>query len=130
MTRELVVAYFRDEDAASRAAADLRGAGIGAWDIAIRAGERGGARLLVRMVASKAAADRIVLILEQHRPERVQTKPDDASVPQATTLSGAPADHGVSAGTVPQAEPDTDWLVRKEGELAAEFDPDPEPNQP
>jgi hypothetical protein len=134
MAGELVIAHFSDREAAQRAAAGLQQAGINPGDVEIRPGERGAALVCVLREVDDAEADRIALILESHHPQSIETKPnesaDESTVGRTTTLSGAPADHGISAGTVPQAEPDTDWLVRREGELAAEFDPDPEPNQP
>lgn len=130
MAGMLVIANFFGEEAAKRAGADLRDAGIDPGVIEFRPGERGIVSLVVQAGADYAEAEKVTLILERHRPELIETKPDDRSIGRSTTLSGAAADYGISAGTVPQAEPDTDWLVRREGKLAEEFDTDPEPNQP
>jgi hypothetical protein len=127
MAGELIVARFRDAESGQRAAADLKRAGV---QFEIHADPGGAVVVSVRPEADDPASVRIRTILERQAPKAIESRPIAPEAERATTLSGAPADHGISAGTLPEAEQDGDWLVRQEGELAREVDPDPEPNQP
>ena len=82
----------------------LAGAGISREhaDIYAEAIRRGGTLITVRAEADEQA--RICEVVERHDPVDIDERAEswrDAAVPEATTTSGGPADHGVSAGAVP-----------------------------
>ena len=134
MENEMIVARFRDREAAERAKSELERAGLAAADLGLRVDPAGGTVLWLRAQAGHGEERRADAILRRHGAEAIERRPPDepqgqAQPGRATTLSGAPADYDISPGTVPQAEPDTDWLIRREGELAADVDPDRNPDR-
>ena len=115
--------------AAGALVGSLVGAGISREhaDIYAEAVRRGGTLITVR--AEDAERQRVCDIVERHDPVDVDERSESwrhAEVPQATTTTGAPADHGASAGVVPMptgsgvyAPPSGEWQVRREGDTAA-----------
>jgi hypothetical protein len=117
MARLTITARFADHDAARRACAELAQTGLAPADIGSHRDD--GARVLT-VSANEADGARVLEILRRHAPNAME---DDAG---SVTLSGAPADHAASPGGLPDADSPSDWLVREEGELAADVDPDDE----
>lgn len=133
MEDEMIVARFRNREAAEQARAELQQAGFDAAAIGLRADAEGGAVLSLHP-GPGGAAGTADAVLRRHGAEAIERRPGDEPPSEAqpgrtTTLSGAPADYDISPGTVPQAEPDTDWLIRREGELAADVDLDRNPDR-
>lgn len=127
---------------AGAAAGGLVGALVGAGvsrahaDIYAEAIRRGGT--LIAVEADSGDYDRIAATIARHGPAEVERRgaggdPIAAAVAGATTASGAPADHGASAGTLPNTTPmptgsgalgsSGEWQVRREADIAAGREP-------
>lgn len=130
--RDVVVAQFEDYDAAQRAAYALLNCGTSPADIHLASSDAVGDRDPDRVPEGRGFltvladdARRVRTTIEQYGPAHLENHPlpDDEAGGTPVTLSGAPADHSAGPGGLPHAGAD-EWLIRKEGALAAEFDPD------
>jgi hypothetical protein len=130
-------AGFRDhtvsrgvDDASGLAGAASRPLDEGRVTVAPRRG-----RVLLTVRGEDAEIGRIEEILKQQGALDAvagQAAPE-AAPREPTTLSGAPADHGASAGVLPETPMPTgsgvmgsrgEWLVEREGKLAEDVDPE------
>ena len=147
MARQIIVSQFHEYGTAHRAFVELVQSGIASGNICIVAGDRsdrqGASRdfgilkgnieayravvrrgiTLLAVASDDSQTTRVRRIIGQYAPISIESSTFRTG---SATLSGAPADHAASPGELPQSRSSSRSLVREEGELASDVDPDKE----